>query len=437
MPMNRRDWLGSMLAGLSCVGLRSMATGLPAAFFLDPRRALAQAPAVCGATQKAQYFIFNTSGQGDPINANVPGSYDDPGIVHSTDSSMAQTTLRLRDQTSSAAKPWASLPQSVLDRSCFFHLMTNTPVHPKEPDVLQLMNSTKAGEMMPSVLSRLLAPCLGTLQAQPVSLGASTPSEALSFGGQTLPAIPALALKATLTSPDKPQANLQKLRDQTLNQLSDLYRNEATPAQRTYLDSLVTSQQQVRGIRQDLLEQLSSITDNSADSQVIAALTLIQMKLTPVVAIHIPFGGDNHRDLALADETAQTVSGVATIASLLSQLGTLGLSDQVTFASLNVFGRTLGKASSDGRQHNQNHQVSIAIGAAFKGGVIGGLTKVGADYGALAIDSASGKGTATGDIAPLESLSSFGQTLLAAVGTDPATIQTLITRGKVISAALA
>ena len=43
-------------------------------------------------------------------------------------------------------------------------------------------------------------------------------------------------------------------------------------------------------------------------------MTLIQMKVTPVVAIHIPFGGDNHHDAALATETAQTVSGVAAIA---------------------------------------------------------------------------------------------------------------------------
>lgn len=433
---SRRTFLESTLAGLGIVGLRTLATGLPAAWFVDPRRALAQA-ANCPAADKAQYIIFNTSGQGDPINANVPGTYEDPSIVHSTDPSMAPTMLSLRGQTTTAARPWAQLPQAVLDRSCFFHLMTNTPVHPKEPDVLKLMTATKGGEMLPSLLAKQLAPCLGTIQTQPVSLGASTPSEALSFGGQTLPAIPALALKATLTSQDKGIANLTALRDQTLNQLYDLYRNEATPAQRAYLDALITSQREVRGIRQDLLDNLSAIADNSADSQILAALTLIQMKLTPVVAIHIPFGGDNHRDIALADETTQTVSGVASMAGLLAQLGKLGLADQVTLVSLNVFGRTLGSASSDGRQHNQNHQVSIAIGRAFKGGVIGGLTKLGKDYGALAIDSATGRGTPMGDIAAVDSLASFGRTLLTSVGVDATTVQALVTKGKVISTALA
>ena len=32
---------------------------------------------------KAQYVIFSTSGAGDPINANVPGTYADPNIIHS------------------------------------------------------------------------------------------------------------------------------------------------------------------------------------------------------------------------------------------------------------------------------------------------------------------------------------------------------------------
>jgi PIN domain nuclease of toxin-antitoxin system len=41
------------------------------------------------------------------------------------------------------------------------HLMRNTPVHPKEPQVLELMGATQAGEMLPSLLSKQLAPCPG------------------------------------------------------------------------------------------------------------------------------------------------------------------------------------------------------------------------------------------------------------------------------------
>jgi hypothetical protein len=438
MQVSRRSALLSTLFGAGYVGLRALATGLPASLLVNPRRALADTPApACPTPDKAQYIILSTSGSGDPINANVPGTYDDPKIAHPLDPAMAATPLTLLGQQHTAAAPWAGLPQGVLDRTVFWHLMTNTPIHPKEPEVLKLMGATPSGEMLPSLLARQLAPCLGTIQAQPVSVGASSPSEALTFGGTALPIVPALALKATLTSPAGPLTNLQPLRDQTLAQIYDLYKNGASPAQKAYIDSMVSSQQQVRGIRQDLLAALASIKDNSPASQLTAAITLIQMNVAPVIAIHIPFGGDNHRDVGLAAETKQTVDGVATIASLMAQLASAGLSDKVTFMSLNVFGRTIGPANTDGRQHNGNHQVSITIGKPFKGGVIGAVGPVGTDYGALPIDSGSGAGTAGGDVKPVDTLAAFGMTMLQAVGADPTAITSPSSTGKVIGAALA
>jgi hypothetical protein len=435
--LSRREAILSSLFGAGLVGLRALATGLPTSLLINPRRALADAPPTCASQDKAQFLIFNTSGAGDPINASVPGTYDDTNIVHSMDASMAPTKISLRGQSFTAALPWSTLPQNVLDRTCFWHLMTNTPVHPKEPDVLKLMGATYAGEMLPSLLAKELAPCLGTIQTQPISLGATSPAEGLSYAGAALPIVPALALKATLTSTPGPLANLQPLRDQTLNQLYDLYKNGASPAQRAYIDSLVTSQQQVRNINQNLLDSLSSITDNTAESQIRAAITLIQMKVTPVIAVHIPFGGDNHRDVGLAAETAQTVSGVGTIVSLMRQLAAAGLADTVTFLSLNVFGRTLGPSNTDGRQHNLNHQASITIGKPFLGGVIGGVGPVDGDYGALGIDAKTGAGSPNGDIRPLDTLASFGRTMLAAVGVSSDTIAANISSGQVVSPALA
>ncbi len=437
MKVSRRDALLSSLFGASCIGLRALATGLPATFLLNPRKALAAVPpSGCAAASKAQFIIMNTSGQGDPINASVPGTYEDPKIVHSSDPSMAAAPLTIGGQPFTAAAPWATLPQTVLDRTVFWHLMTNTPVHPKETQVLQLMGATPGSEMLPSVLAKSLGPCLGTIQTQPISVGALTPSEDLTFDGAPLPVIPASALKATLTDPANAINRLQPLRDQTLNDLYDLYKNTASPAQKSYVDSLVTSQLQVRNINQSLLEQLSSIKDNSAASQILAALALIQMNVTPVVAIHIPFGGDNHRDVGLATETAETVSGVATLVSLMQQLQAAGLQDKVTFVSLNVFGRTIGPGNTDGRQHNLNHQVSISIGKPFKGGVVGGVTPVLNDYGALNIDPQTGAGSAGGSIQAVDTLAAFGMTMLAAVGADPTVIVSPKSSGAVVQGAL-
>jgi len=485
--ITRREALLTGLFGSGMLGLRALATGLPAKLLLNPRKALADMTTnACGIpTGAAQYVIFATSGQGDPMGCNVPGTYltDNPnltGIVHPADPTMVETSISLGNKTYSAAKPWAMLdmnvtnnmnPTNILSRTCFCHIMTNTPVHPKEPQVLQLQGTTLNNEMFPSVLSAQLAPCLSTLQAQPISIGAATPSEALTFQGQPQPTIPPSALRATLANPPGELTNVQAIRDATLNSMYDAYKNGATRAQQQYIDSVVTSQQQVRGIKQNLLANLQNISDNTIASQISAAITLIQMNVSPVIAIHIPFGGDNHSDQALATETAQTVGapptpgglptgGVSAIAYLMTQLGAVNLLDAVSLVTLNVFNRTMyGQANLTGRQHNEYHQVSLLIGKPFASALIGGMAPVnssgafvspgdqgvGGDFGCLPINSQSGVGDATGgsgDIAPVDTLAAFGMTVMTGVGIPSATVNQQIppvgkSTAKVIQGALA
>jgi hypothetical protein len=64
-PLSRRDLLLSTLFGAGYVGLRSLATGLPASLLLEPRRALADGNVPCAAG-KAQFVVFATSGQRRP-----------------------------------------------------------------------------------------------------------------------------------------------------------------------------------------------------------------------------------------------------------------------------------------------------------------------------------------------------------------------------------
>lgn len=436
MSMKRRTLLSSFLFGAGYVGLRALATGLPLSVIL-------RGPKAGAAPRQAQFCILSTCGSGDPLNANVPGSYLDSTITHPDAKAtgvplIAPGPVTLSGQTYTAASVWGTLPQSVLDRTCFWHLMTNTPIHPHEPDVLQLAGASQPAEMLPSLLSRQLAPALGTVQSQPISLGAQAPSEGLSYAGQALPTIPPQALKATLTGAVDPHA-LQPLRDKTLSDLNEIYRAHGTKAQRAYLDSLIGTQTEVRAINQDLLAAVGGITGNTLNDQIIAAVALIQMQVSPVVAIRIPFGGDNHNDTALAKEATETVAGVQAIGSLMSQLASAGLSDQVTFLSLNVFGRTLGPDNTDGRQHNPNHQVSLTIGKPFKGGVIGGVASFGGDndFGCTAIDSATGASSPDGDIDPFQTLASFGKTMMSAVGVEDEVIDKVIGPGAVITGALA
>src|SRR3954471_8830982 len=148
----RRNVLMSTLFGAGYVGLRALASGIPAGVLLHGTKALAADPAGCAAG-KAQYIILQTSAAGDPINANAPGTYASSGpiatLAHPKDPAMAATALSVNGIATIAAKPWAApaaggvMPQSVLDRTSFWHIMTGTPVHPKERDVLGLFGATQ------------------------------------------------------------------------------------------------------------------------------------------------------------------------------------------------------------------------------------------------------------------------------------------------------
>ena len=436
MTVSRRKLLLETVFGAGLVGLRSLATGVPAAALLDPRRASAQ---TCAANP--QFVLFSTSVNGDPVNANVPGMYQIQDIAHPTDPLMAPTPLSLGGKTFTAAAPWAALPQAMLDRACFFHHGTYTVVHPDLAKVMTLQGFISHHEMMVSLIAQQLAPCMGTVQAEPIALGPRSASEALTTGGRPQPILSPSTLSTLLASPAGPLGQIQKIRDADLDRLNAWYKQNGNAAQRSFLDRYALSQQQARNISESLLSTLAGIKDNSPDSQVTAAVTLFRMNVSPVVSIHIPFGGDNHVDALLAAETKQTVAGAGTIGKLWAQLVSAGLQDKVTFAMMNVFGRTLSAArgNGNGRSHHGDHHCTVIIGKPFKGGVVGGVEPANNDYRAMSLDAASGAGVAGGggDIPFSETLSAVGKTLGAACGVDRAVLDAGILGGKVVAGALA
>jgi hypothetical protein len=437
MVTSRRDLLTKALFGAGFLGLRSLATGVPLAILADPRRALAAGP-VCATQGKAQFLVFSTSGQGDALNANVPGTYEDAGIAHPLDPAMAPAPLTVGGQTYRAAAPWTTLPSSVLARTCFFHGATNTSIHPDEHKVLSLMGGVAQDEMLVSFLAAQLAPCLSTIQTEPVSLSAGNASEALVYKGRPQPLLSPLSLADTLGAPEGPLATLQSRRDADLDRLNAIMKSHGNNAQRAFIDRYAISQSQARSISQSLLTALASIKDNSPASQITAALVLIQMRVTPVIGIHLPFGGDNHHDVDLTNEADQTVASLGTLNDFFQKLAAAGLSDQVTFATLNVFGRTmsLARRGTTGRDHNPNHQCSLLIGKNVRGSVIGGVGRVDGDYGALAFDAASGRATPDGNVSPDESMASMAKTLAQAVGVDASATTQAIAAGRVVPAAV-
>lgn len=431
----RRALLGRTLFGAALVGARALATGIPAwVFSRQPEAWAADAEAMECDAGKVQYLIYATSGAGDPANCNTPGTYDFSDIVHPNEPIMAKTTITMSGRTYSGAQFWSKLPQEVLDRTVFFHHGTFTNTHTNHTKVLKLMGETERGEMLASILAKALAPCLQTVQVEPVSAGAGT---VLSFEGRGLPNMRPKALRDVLAKPGGVLEQLTSLRDESLDDLSAVLKARGTKAQQQFIDDYAISRRQVRGLSDALLDGLADVTSDAIAGQITAAVTLIRMNVAPVIAIRLPFGGDNHVDDGLATEVAQSASGSDALVTLMQTLKTFELQDRVTFVMHNVFGRTLKKEGLRGRSHWGSHHTTVMIGKGLRGGVVGGITPNGDDYQALPIDSETGVGTESGDIDYTSTQGAMAKTLAAALGVPAATADEQILSGKVVRGALA
>lgn len=429
----RRKWLQAGLFGAAGIGLRSVATGIPIRLLMDPLRAVAQ-PNV-----PANFFILSTSSGGDPLNANVPGTYGEgkSKIAHPTDASMAPTSLQLGGRTYTAARPWAELPAAMLSRTAFIHHETHTQAHPSQPKVMKLMGAMNRNEMFLSAFSSELAEALGTIQREPVSLGARG-GELLSYRGRTLANVSPKSMKQVMGGGDGPLAELMAMRDRELDRINDILKRDGTENQRRMVDRFVQTREEARQLSDTLISRLDAIKGNGQVDQAIAAPVLAALKVTPVITMKIRFGGDNHGDGGLQKETEQTVEGVQSLVELFDAVqdlkGAGELNHGVTLGCMNVFGRTLSKKGTAGRDHNSRHHCTVLIGDNVNTGVYGDLKPVGNDWGATALDSKTGAGVSDGDIPAKQSLSAVGKTLGAVLGIPRSAIDDYVNQGKVIEA---
>src|SRR5262249_8823792 len=143
---------------------------------------------------------------GDPMNCNCPGTYEQTEIIHPQQAEVAATQIQLGSKTYGAALPWATkavggaLDPTVLARTAFFHHTTRTTVHGDQPKVIKLLGATSNGEMLVSAFAKHLSVCFSSVQAQPIAVGArGNSSELVSYSGRTLPSVSPTQLKQLLT----------------------------------------------------------------------------------------------------------------------------------------------------------------------------------------------------------------------------------------------
>ncbi|MEE9385280.1 MAG: DUF1501 domain-containing protein [Nannocystaceae bacterium] len=437
--LTRRSFTLRTSLGLGRLAMASVATGVPAWFLSAPQQSTAQLRRFGDDVDpgRAQLLVLSTAGAGDPLNANAPGTYAFPDIVHPADPSMAETPLRLGDVETSAAQVWSTLPQWVLDRTAFVHHSTPTQIHTDHPKVLELMERAAQNEGMLEMFARYLAPTVGTLLDTPVSAGAGP---VLKANGRTIANQNPTLLRDLLAQPEGPLTNLATLRDATLDKIHLELKANGTPDQRAFLDNVATSRDQARNLANDVVSILGEINDNRETGQLLAAIALLKLKLSSTIAIDFAFGRDNHADPGLADEIAQHQTGVAAIAQLMERLRAEGLAEQTTFAIMNVFGRTLVRNGLEGRDHWKNHHVSLIVGRNVRAGVYGGIKKFDnglfSDYTAMDINPDTGAGEDEASILLDDTFFGVAKTLGRALGIHGTTLDANLAPGQAISAAL-
>ena len=94
---------------------------------------------------------------------------------------MAATPIAFGDKMLTAAAPWGVLSEAVRARTAFFHHVTLANNHGDQPKVMRLMGATTKGEMLVSALASHLTGCHGTVQAEPVAIGARGSDVLLQF----------------------------------------------------------------------------------------------------------------------------------------------------------------------------------------------------------------------------------------------------------------
>jgi hypothetical protein len=451
--INRRKLLIASALSVGSLSLRSVITGLPLPFLAG----LTQG--VSAASTPAKFLILSHMQNGDPLNANAPGTYvNDPAqtsdplafVQHAKVSELGTmatgfetpSNFMLGNVSVKAAAPWASLPVDMREHMAFWHHGTYVNAHPEFATVRRLNGAVKGADgsgttEFGSFIAEELSAELGTVSKEIIAVGGSR----VQSNGRELSILSPANLKSIFVSSE---ANIDKmiaLRSRFLDKTYQEIKTNGTPAQKKFLDNYALSRQEAAQVGGELGALLADVDGDDPLNQVRAAVALIQLNIAPVVTLGLPFGGDNHQDTDLDDEVTETTASIATLAFLWDRLKAAGLQDKVTFATLNTFGRSLVRSTSGGRNHNGLHHTMCVFGSSIKPGVVGGIaptTSTGSiqEFRAASINSVTGGTSGATDVPYEQSLAAVGKTLAKAVGVSDAKIELRISTGKIISGAL-
>ena len=433
--LNRRHLLSMSARSLFGLSLRSVITGLPVAFLT---RGEARAN-----TLSARIAILASSSSGEPLNVCGPGTFEPgqeaffdhptPGAVDAEDLGAytvngtlltpehlaTSAELTLGDQRVRMARCFESLEPSMLERLVWFNYSTRANIHPQYSQVLTAYGSLRGAqgrgaEQLPAAIAYETAPLLNTTMRDPFIIG----NGSFTAGGSPLANYSPTKVKALANNVGGALGgaeNFGVLYDHFIDETYGHIRQNGTAQQRRFLDQHASSRRQASIFGERLGELLSEINDDSVESQLKTAAVIAKLRIAPVVVTNFEFGGDNHQDAGLTNETEETLRMIKALDSYWKSINAFNIVDDVFYANLDVFGRTPTQRGSGGRGHYGAWTSGTIIGGHLSGGVVGGISLDGSKAVASGINTTTGSDVDP-NISPEDTLTAYYKTLMRVAG---------------------
>ena len=386
------------------------------------------------------YLIYSFDKAGGPINNNCPATYFNNGNIVHPDKYKNPSSFKLGKVNVKAASPWAYLDQEIRDHLHFIHHQTRASAHNEAANVLSSGNkivspSGFGSEMLPSAIGQMSS--LNVISDFPIAMGGDWN---ITSGGTPVSKQSPRVIADKFSPLSEQEVRLQEFRDNAIDEIyKDVCKN-GNIHQKAFCDQYLINWDQARKLADNLKELLSQIEfDDSNKPNLAMAAALIAANATRVIAIEIPFGGDNHNDDKLSEEEEGLVTGTDELSFLWNKMKAFGVHDRTTVALQAVFGRTLGpKGNNSGRDHHGKSAVTVLLGAKIKPGVSGGIKLTGGQSGgnATGIKSSNGASTDSGDIKAVDTLASACKTVARACGISASAINKTIRSGKIIESVI-
>ena len=436
--LNRRAFLSLGAQSVFGLSVRSAITGLPLSFLMHGEARAND--------QNARIAILSSSSSGEPLNVCGPGTFesgqeaffDHPtvngvstedigsytvnGTLLTAEHLATSAELMLGEQSVRMARCFETLEANMLEHLVWFNYSTRANIHPQYSQVLTAYGSLRGAdgrgaEQLPAAIAREIAPLLATTMTDPFIVGQGS----FSAGGSPLANYSPLKVKALANSVGGALGgvdNFGVLYDHFIDETYRHLRQNGTAQQKRFLDQHASSRRQAAAFGENLGQLLVDITDDSIESQLKTAAVIAKLRLAPVIVTNFEFGGDNHQDSGLTNETDETLRMIKALDTYWKTIHSLGIADEVFYANLDVFGRTPTQRGSGGRGHYGAWTSGMIIGKHLSGGVIGGTDIEGSKAIASGINTITGS-QINPNLLPQDTLNAYYKTLMRVAGVPP------------------